>query len=182
MDASDETGGDVPLSLATTVPYEAVLIKALDRLTSQVFIFLLAYTVLLVLLAMIGGVLDSTLRSILALVPILGVAAYVWLRRTDIATQATEQGIDVRAGWTSGRASVAGVTGATERSALPDHVVVRTGAARDDARVVGVEFAARESELDSAYLNELLTHLTVANQRRLIASAQRLLDKQGDDA
>jgi hypothetical protein len=179
MAAPEEPLSGTPAPAHDTAPYEAVLVKAFDRLSSQILIFLLAYTVLLVVLALSGSALVGILSTLLTLLPVLGVTAYLWLRRLEIVHQGAEQGIDVRAGLVSGRARVTGVSGASAGTSVPENLTVRAGLARHDARVTGVEYSQRESAAtDVAYLTGLFARLTSANQRRLISHVQQLLDEQ----
>src|SRR5215470_16459936 len=94
------TGGNSNRS----APFEAPLTKAFDKLTSEIFIFLLAYVILLIGLAIFGSELANTLRNLLYLIPVLGVMAYVWLQQRKIVNVAKEQGINVKAGIVGGSA------------------------------------------------------------------------------
>jgi hypothetical protein len=60
-------------------PYEAALNKAFDKLTSEILIFLLAYTILLIGLAVFGSGIATQFRNLLYIIPVLGVVAYVTL-------------------------------------------------------------------------------------------------------
>src|SRR5688572_2568702 len=103
-------------------PYEALLTRAFDKLTSQIFIFLLAYVILLISLSVFSPQLTTTLRTLLYLIPALGVIAYIWLRRREIVKGAKQQGIDVKAGIVSGSARVTGARGANAAGGVPESV------------------------------------------------------------
>jgi hypothetical protein len=91
-------------------PYEEALKIALNKLTSEVFIFLLAYTILLIGIAVFGSGLTTQLRTLFYIIPILGVAAYIWLRRPNIVKKAAGD-VRVRALLARGGANVIGVRG-----------------------------------------------------------------------
>jgi hypothetical protein len=94
-----------------TAPYEAVLMRALDKLTSQIFIFLLAYTMLLIGLAAYGAEMAAWLRNLLYIIPVLGVSTYVLLRQRTLARKAAAHGVQVRAGIVRDSGYVAGIRG-----------------------------------------------------------------------
>ena len=56
---------------SSNAPYERVLSKAFEKLTSEVLIFLLAYTVLLVVLVLIGHDLSAWFLTLFYVIPIL---------------------------------------------------------------------------------------------------------------
>lgn len=85
-------------ALNANAPYEALLTKAFDKLTSEVFIFLLAYVMLLLGLAMFGSLLAGTIRNVLYILPVLGVLSYVWLQQRVMVKKAAEKGIKLKAG------------------------------------------------------------------------------------
>ena len=105
-------------------PYAAVLAKAFDKLTSQVLIFLLAYVILLIGVAVFGSQLTTTMRNLLYVIPLLGVVGFVLEKRRKIVKNGREKGIDVRARKVSGSASVIGVRGAT--ADVPENVTLRS--------------------------------------------------------
>jgi hypothetical protein len=164
------------------LPYEVPLTKAFDKLTSQVFIFLLAYVILLIGLAVFGSRLADTLRNLFYVIPVLGVLAYVWLKQRQIAKVAKESGIDVSAWIVSDSARVTGVRGAKAGSALPKNVNVGVGLARGTADIAGVVYGDVEAEKPQSssfqVLADIFNQLNKSDQIKLIASAQRLLDKE----
>ena len=163
-----------------TAPYEGVLTKAFDKLTSEVFIFLLAYMILIIGLAVFGERLANTLKTLLYIIPVLGVAAYVWLTQKTIRNEANKSGIDVGAGVVTDSARVIGVQGAKSGDPIPENVKVRTAMARGKAMVGGVVYGSDEPANNSAnYLMELFMKLDADHQGELIADAQKLLRKQG---
>src|SRR5438876_1425239 len=89
--------------VSRNVPYEVPLTRAFDKLTSQIFIFLLAYVILLIGLAVFGSGLIVTLRSLLYILPVLGVIAYLWQQRKTIRRDGEDRGIDVKAGKITGQ-------------------------------------------------------------------------------
>ncbi len=79
-------------------PYEGVLLKAFDRLTSEIFIFLLAYVILIIGLSFFNVAMTNTLITLLYLIPILGVVSYAWLRQRALVNDAKEHGVNVKEG------------------------------------------------------------------------------------
>ena len=176
--ATGSSGGSI-----TAPPYEEVLKSAFNKLTSEILIFLLAYTILLIGVALFGSDLASELRTLLYVIPILGVAAYVWLKRRDIAQEERKRQVNVRSGIATGGAIVAGIRG--QGVEAPEHLGVRSGFAGSGARVVGID-ASGEPEARAAepaserYLLDLFGQLNPLNQRQLVASAQSILDTQAE--
>ena len=80
--------GDTANMSESRAPFEDVLGKGIEKLTSEIFIFLLCYTILLIGLAVFGAQLAIEFRTLLYLVPVLGVAPYFWLRRQQLTTEA----------------------------------------------------------------------------------------------
>jgi hypothetical protein len=168
--------------LVTTPPYEAALVQAINKLTSEVFIFLLAYVILLIGIAVFGESLTDTLRNLLYIIPILGVAAYVFLKRGEVVKEADARGIVVKAGVVRRDGYVGGKRGKTS-SGSNGKVDVRSG--WTDGTVVGLDEAyEKEPEPNtpqssgSQYLLEIYEDLSEENRRKLVASANRLRTKQ----
>lgn len=162
-----------------TAPYEAVLMRALDKLTSQIFIFLLAYTMLLIGLAAYGTEMAEWLRNLLYIIPILGVSTYVLLRQRTLARKAAAYGVQVRAGIVKDSGYVAGIRGIARE--FLDNVRVGVGWVSGDAQVVGVDEAGgldTETEApkgtEAQYLLSLYQELSERDRSRLIAHAMRM--------
>jgi hypothetical protein len=159
-----------------------VLAKAFDQLTSQVLIFLLAYVILLIGLAYFGSEMADWLRNLLYIIPVLGVGVYVLFERQGIAKKAREKGIDVKAGVLLGQPRITAVRVTPGTSVIPENVDVAVGFAGGKAEVGGFVVESQEPESpssrDAAYLQDLVAQLDPSNRRKLIASAQRLLDGQ----
>lgn len=171
-------------SLAATPPYETALVQAINKLTSEVFIFLLAYVILLIGIAVFGESLTNTLRNLLYIIPILGVAAYVFLKRGDVMKEANTRGIDVKTGVVTGGSYVGGVRGKTSPSSI-DKVGVSSIWTSGESVVVGTDETYRQEpepntpqSSEAQYLIEIYEHLSEENRRKLVASANRLRDKQ----
>jgi len=168
-----------PASGLHNAPYEVPLTKAFDKLTSQIFLFLLAYVILLIGLAVFGSGLAVTLRSLFYIVPILGVAAYVWQHHSAIVKDGKDRGIDVKAGKVLGHAHVGGVVNAPRDRDISNDVKVRVRRAQDSASVIGVEYGnGDESNDETSYIARIFQQLSSQNQRRLIDSAHRMLNQQ----
>jgi hypothetical protein len=169
-----------PSSAVPSAPYETVLIKAFDKLTSQVFIFLLAYLILVIGLAVFAPQLVAEVRTILYALPVLGIGAYLWQQHRTLAGQAKRHGINVKAGITTGDARVTGVVSDADSVDLPKDVNVTAGLATGKSRVVGVVVGQEEAgdqAIDTQYLLETFQQLSAHKRRKLIASAQKLLDE-----
>ncbi|MEH2238317.1 hypothetical protein [Nostoc sp.] len=61
-------------------PFETVLSKGIEKLTSEIFIFLLCYTILLIGMAVLGTKLPTQLRTLLYILPVLGISSYLLLQ------------------------------------------------------------------------------------------------------
>ena len=124
----------------------------------------------------------NNLRSLLYIIPALGVLAYIWLRQQEIVKNAKTIGIDVKAGLVSGSASVVGVRGAKASHHLPENVKVGVRRARDEAEVAGVIYGDPETEISRdnslEVLADIFKQLNKSDQINLIAIAQKLFDKR----
>lgn len=163
-----------------SAPYEYVLIKAFDKLTSQVFIFLLAYLILVIGLAVFAPQLTNEVRTILYVLPVLGIGAYLWQQQRSLASQAKRHGINVMAGITTGEARVTGVRLASGSDGQPHDVSVGVGLASGRSRVEGAVIGQEDTDKlasDSQYLLETFKQLGPQKRRKVIASAQKLLDE-----
>jgi hypothetical protein len=184
--ASDQNTGSAQATTpattgAQTAPYEVPLTKAFDKLTSEVFLFLLAYVILLIGLAVFGSSLIVPLRTLLYIVPILGVAAYLWQQQGMIVKDGKNQGIDVKAGKVVDDAHIAGVMNAPREGAIPSNVKVRVKKASGSARVSGAEYAdGNASDNKTGYTLQIFQQLNSQNQMKLIANAQKMLSQQED--
>jgi hypothetical protein len=150
-------------------PYEAALTAALNRLTSEVLVFLLAYTILLVGLSVLGGAIVPALRALFYVIPVLGVGAYVLLRRRRAVRSARRQGVDVGSLLAGGRATVVGVRG---RAGVSPNVRLRSGIAGGDAVVAGYD--APPSGVPDE-LVEIYERLDRAGRLRLLEAGSRIL-------
>jgi hypothetical protein len=182
--AADPKGQDASaiVSQLTSAPYEAVLMRALDKLTSQVFIFLLAYTMLLIGLAVFGAEVAAWLRNLLYIIPILGVLTYVLLRQRRLARKAAANGVQVRAGVVRDSAYVAGIRGVVRE--FLNNVRVSVGWVSGEARVGGVdqgEGLGTEGEApkgtEAQYLLSLYKELSDTDRSRLLAQAMQMHGK-----
>src|SRR5687767_2395358 len=171
---------ETPPGTGPAAPYEPVLIKAFDKLTSQVFIFLLAYLILVIGLGVLAPDITSQLSTLLYVLPMVGISSYVWQRRRSLAREARQQGISVKAGIVTGEAQVAGIRSTRGDANLPSDVSVGVGLASGRSRVEGVVIGAEGTSADAArdaqYLNAIFEQLSPVQRRKMIASAQRLLD------
>jgi len=173
-----EEGAAQP-SVSRNAPYEVPLTKAFDKLTSQIFIFLLAYVILLIGLAVFGSSLVVTLRTLLYILPVLGVVAYLWQQQRAIVKDGRDRGIDVKAGKITGQAWVGGIVNAPRDRDVSNDVRVRVRQAQDNARISGVEYGdGNESNDETSYITQIFQQLSQQNQRKLIDNAHRMLTQQ----
>jgi hypothetical protein len=164
----------------TASPYEDVLNKAFDKLTSQVLIFLLAYMILLIGVAVLGNGIDSGLRTLFYIIPIMGVAGYIWLQRWRHVSgeEDSKRDVDVRGHVTRGGSEVVGERGrVSDRSGSTK---VRSGLASDKSRVVGrdVPGSGGEDPTIPRDLIDIYHELDRGNRGRLLTYAQNLLSRQ----
>lgn len=140
----------------SSVSLELVLLKAFDKLTSQVFIFLLAYTLLLVIVVVKGSQMPAEFRLVLTVIPLLGVVGFIWLRHMRLRTESSSAGISVQAGEISDSASVAGVRGAQSPDYVPENVNVSVKHGSGHANIVGVEYETVSRRQDDSQENQLI--------------------------
>lgn len=174
-----------------TAPYEAVLMRALEKLTSQIFIFLLAYTMLLIGLAVAGTEMTAWLRNLLYIIPILGVLSHVLLQQRRVARKAAAHGVQVRAGIVKDSGYVAGIRGIAQ--GFLDNVRVGAGWVSGEAQVIGVDEPrglATETEAPKGsevqYLLSLYQELGEQDRSSLVAYAMQMREnaqgpEQGQD-
>ena len=166
----------------TDAPYEGALNIALNKLTSEVLIFLLAYTILLIGIAVFGSGLAAELRTLLYVIPILGVVAYAWLQKRQILKRATAG--NVRVGSTVARrgAEVIGIRGPGQEQG---NTTVDSLFA-SDSRVIGRDYGRADSQSTSAvdaadvrYLVEIFQKLDEAGRNELMTNALEIRKKHG---
>jgi hypothetical protein len=165
----------------TTVhaPYEKALSEAFRKLTDQVLIFLLAYVILLIGVSMFAPGMRSEFRALLYIIPILGVAAYVLLRRRGLCQT---RDVRVRSGIAMGPGTyVGGERGVGNQGAgrTTTGSLIATGG----ATVVGRDVPANtdkqtQQPVGAQYLLEIFRNLDERNQRELVNKAQTLLNQQ----
>jgi hypothetical protein len=163
-------------------PYEATLNTALNKLTNEIFIFLLAYLMLLIGLSVFGSSLVAELRTLLYIIPILGVMAYVRLRRRNLSQKEHRYNVQVRSGIAAEESYVGGERDPTQGG--PGRTRVTSLFARRST-VIGRDVGGQTGgsteaspAVNAQYLLNIFQQLDQANQRRLISSAQSLLDKK----
>jgi hypothetical protein len=160
-------------------PYERVLSKAFDKLTSEVLIFLLAYTILLVVLVWIGPNLGTWLLTLFYIIPILGLITYVWLKRRDIAQREQEREVQVKVRRARGEAYVVGEEGSFQN--ISGSTTVNAGNVSDKARVKGRVIGSTPSDTsnsDANYLVSVFERLNRGNQTRIVSQAIDMLTRQ----
>jgi hypothetical protein len=171
--SADESADALASPARTKPPYEDALLRAFDKLTSQIFLFLLAYLILLIGLLVLAPTLSIELRNLLYILPILGVAAYVLLQWRRIKKQARNHGVQVKSFWATRGAYIGGLRG--RGASFDGNVNVRSTIARG-AQVVGVD-QGREG-VEGEYLLRLYDQLEPTAQRKLVEEAVRLLEKR----
>jgi hypothetical protein len=156
-------------------PFSGVLAKTVDKLTSQIFLFVIAYVMVVAALAYWGVEVPVELRTAVCLLPGLAIAAYVYLERSKIRQTVQAHGIDVRARIATSGAQVTGVRG----GAAPEgDVNVRVGVATGKAQVVGLDYGRGGDTGGEANLLEVYRKLNAAERGRLFSKALTALEKQ----
>jgi hypothetical protein len=154
-----------PRSGPSVLPIE-LLSQALQRLTSEVLIYLLAYAVLVVSLAIWGGSVNSATRNILYILPPLGVVAYLYEQRRRVKSRRAPRVI-VSALFTGRSGIVAGMRGAWFPADVRVKGFFTTG------KVVGVEVGqqAGSTAADITYLTALFDKLDNKGRQKVIQAA-----------
>ena len=165
----------------TDAPYEGALNIALNKLTSEVLLFLLAYTILLIGIAVFGSGLPTELRTLFYIIPILGVVAYVWSQKRRIVRRAAAG--NVRVGSTVARrgAEVIGVRGpGQEQGNTTVDSLFASG-----SRVIGRDYGRADNQSASAadsadvhYLVEIFQKLEEAGQNELMTNALEIQKRE----
>jgi hypothetical protein len=162
-------------------PYAAALSKAFERLNSDIFIFLLAYMILVLAVGILAPRVSETLRALLYVVPILGIVGYTWGQRRKISRRSAS-GLEARVGYVDGRAEVTGTRIRGEVSKMPDtsaRVVV--GVARGDATVRGVDVVtgdeASDLDSDAHFLLDTFKALDSENRKAVVLYAMQRQNK-----
>jgi len=156
------------------LPYEVALNKALDKLTSEILIFLLAYMILVIALVVLRGSIPEGLRVLLYVIPILGISGYAWLRKRTVIREPRSGGVSVKALFVKD-AYVGGVRG-VGRGGEAGAVDVSVGIATSRGTVIGVDQTSTADDLK--YLQSIFDQLTESHRRQVITSASQLLDRQ----
>ena len=165
----------------TNAPYEGALNIALNKLTSEVLLFLLAYTILLIGMAVFGSGLPTELRTLLYVIPILGVVAYVWLQKRTVEKRATAGNVRVESAIARKGAEVIG-----ERGSGQERGNTTVGSLfASDSRIIGREYGGAESQSVSAtdaadvrYLVEIFQKLKEASRNELMANALEIQKRE----
>ena len=163
-------------------PYEGALNIALNKLTSEVLLFLLAYTILLIGIAVFGSGLTTELRTLLYIIPILGVVAYVWLQRRTIVRKAAAGNVGVRSTVARGGSEVIGVLGPGQEQGNTTVDSLFASSSRvigRDYGGAGSQSASTANDTDVQYLIEIFQKLEEAGRNELIANALKIQKKQG---
>jgi|GEM_PF-2290360 len=156
-------------------PYESTLNKAFDKLTSEIFIFLLAYMILVIGLVVFGKGIPSGLRALLYIIPVLGILSYGWGRKRTVIQEPRASGIRVRALWVKG-GYVGGVRGP---DTFQDGDVDIAGAVvSKDGIVVGRDSGGDSTDEASRYLLSIFESLNENDRGELIQHALHIKHKQ----
>jgi hypothetical protein len=164
-------------NVITASPLIDALGKAVAKLTSQIFIFLIAYLILAAFLTLSTSQIPAEIRIALLVIPILGLLVYASLKRRKILTQTRDLDVQVRAGIATGAATVAGVRGAAPDSLRS--VKADVGYAGGRATVVGVDnpASAASPEADAAFLLQMFQKLAPKDRLELMNVANRIAAK-----
>jgi hypothetical protein len=160
----------------SATPYEHVIVRAFDKLTSEIFVFLLAYVALVVGFAWLAPTGSESFAVLLHVLPVAGIAAYVWLQSAGLARQATANGVDVWSGVATGSARVTGISGAVARTL--GRVKVRSTLASGNARVTGVSIGGDAVDTDENFLLDRFRKLDDAGRQAVIREAMKRLEQR----
>jgi hypothetical protein len=159
-----------------STPYETALNIAFNRLTSQILIFLLAYVILLIGIAVLGAGIETRLLTLLYIIPILGVVAYVWLQRRSVPN-VPERNVDVSSLVAKDDSLVAGEIGDYGASSGDTKVsALFTSGSTVAGRMI--ESPRRKESDVSQDLIDVYKKLAPENRSRLLTNAFDLLKKQ----
>jgi hypothetical protein len=153
-------------------PYETALNKALDKLHSEVLIYLLAYLILLIGLSVYGTAISTTLRNLLYIIPILGVLAYSWSKKRSAVKKS---GVNVAAGIARSGAYVGGIRGDARYS---EPVDVKAGIASGHAQVVGVDVGPAKAASGNDDIFTVFQKLNEKNRNEIHARSLELYSRQ----
>jgi hypothetical protein len=162
-------------------PYEGALNIALNKLTSEVLLFLLAYTILLIGMAVFGSGLAIELRTLLYVIPILGVVAYAWLQKRAIEKRKAAGNVIVESAVARKGAEVIG-----ERGTGQGRGNTTVGSLyASNSRVIGRESDGVENQsvlatgaADVRYLVEIFQNLEEAGQNELMTKALEIQKRE----
>jgi hypothetical protein len=154
-----------------TTGFVGVLSKTVDKLTSQIFLFLIAYAILLVCGAIWAPSMPVELRAAFCGLPALGLAAYVFFERRKLSKVAESHGIKVQSGIATDEALIIGVKGSNAPSG---DVVVSAGYASGKAKIIGQD----SSSGSEAYLIEICRTLNDARRAELVSAAITLQQQE----
>ena len=160
---------DQPGSGPTALPLN-FLSQALQRLTSEILIYLLGYAVLVASLIIWGGSVNPALRNILYILPPLGIAAYIYQQRRRVKSKRLPR-VAVSALFTGRGGSVLGIEGLDYKG----DVSVKAGIARGGSEVVGVKAGKKVEPLpaDITYLTALFGKLDNEARQKVIRVAMQ---------
>jgi len=118
-------------------PFGDIAARALSKLTSEILVFLLAYTALVFGLALAAPNMVSGLGSLIHLVPLLGVVGYAMFRQKEVAKDAAQHGINIATGITLGGSTVRTEvgSGSGEQSSSRVRTFLTAGKSRVDTRI-----------------------------------------------
>ena len=133
---ADDTGAD-----SSTQPYADALNLAFKKLTSEVFIFLLAYVILLIGMGVFAQQAEKSTRYLLYAIPVVGIAGELLLRKGPIVRKAGEEAarqVRVKAGRTTRGSKVIGASAPSGKD-LPESIEVAAKRTDGGSTVQGVD-------------------------------------------
>jgi hypothetical protein len=123
------------------------LTLAIQKLTSEVFIFLIAYVILLIGVGVFAPQFEKDYRVLFYAIPVVGIVGEFLLRKGPITRKSREESVRqvrVHAGFTTGGSQVDGASGVRPGEILPD-IGVRTWLTRGKSSVRGVSFSDHDA-------------------------------------
>jgi hypothetical protein len=156
-------------------PYETALNSAFNKLTSEIFVFLLAYTILLIALTALARNIPPMLRLLLFVIPVLGIIAYGWLKKRAAVRNPHAQGVRVRAGIVGSKGYVGGVRGPGQ---VPTGGLDVRGGIVSSGVLVGVDQANRDQGSAANFLVNIFEGLPSEDQSAVVRYALELQAKK----
>ncbi len=165
---TNQQNPQVELTSQNNIPFEQALTEGFKKLTNEVFLFLLCYMIIMVGLEVTAKGLIEKIRPLVYIIPLGGVAAYVWLEKSKIPQRAK---MNLQVGEMGDRVVFAGRRGGVTNSDINMKAKRLTG---------NVEFIGEQAGYsdDINYLIKIYKELNLNERRQVINSISEMLDNK----